>query len=51
MKTLIYYLKNRKDINYHYGFAVKEGYVSDGLGWSARTYYYIKCQSYDGKED
>ena len=44
LKSLFLYLKYRKEINHHYEYAIKNGYVSDeGFSWKDRLNYWIMC--------
>jgi len=47
-ELFIYYLKYYEEINSHYDYALKEGYVfNDDADWMERTAYFKMCQAYD----
>ena len=44
LKSLYLYWKYRKEINHHYWFAIKNGYVSDeNWGFRDKLNYWIMC--------
>lgn len=45
LKLLKLYLKYRKEIDSHYGYALKEGYVGDETwNWLERTNYWLMSE-------
>ncbi len=44
LKRLWLYLKYRQEINHHYGYAMNEGYASEGYNWLDRTIYWLKSE-------
>lgn len=47
-KDLYSYIKDIKEINHNYGYAIKEGFCSDeSYNWRQRLHYYMKSEAYD----
>ncbi len=48
IKDIITYLRNKREINYHYGYACREGYCFDeDAGWQTRLAYWLRSDAYD----
>ncbi len=48
IKDLILYWKYKTEINYNYGFALKEGYCGDETyNWQQRLDYWNECYDKD----
>jgi hypothetical protein len=45
IKYLIYYLKNKEDINRHYGWSIKDGFAhNEEANWLERKDYWFKSE-------